>query len=614
MSGRPAALPQAGYRLPQRLFTDDGQCRVQFFPESGGNPVDINLSVLPVARELREWMALGVLGVTGPSGTRRTTASAIDTMSILKRFTRYLASLQNPPTRPEDLRAVHLDGYVLAGGPHLHRDTSALRSILRFAPVVSPEFAARLAQLKVPKSGVKVPSYTEPEFRRITAKARSDLRTAAVRIRTARQDLQRWRDGEVGQADRAACERGWLLDYIDRHGDVPRYENAWGTRAPEKVRRAGGGINASMANLHLTHSEIGAAGTLLICLTGQNFSTVAQITSAHHRPDAHAGGTASAVLDLVKPRRGSRRAAMSVQLPAVPPDRRENAREDLNTPFGVYTLLLELAAPARVRLGSDSLFAFYCSKGPQGRGFRDGLPKQVLQFWGKGTGLVCDAPDPVTGAPVKLHIDGRRLRMSWLELHQRPVAHTEATLANEYLARNRGNLAEYQRVVADVLDDQVVRARATAAMSVLTEDDVRQSRTDPEAVAARHRLDAATLQRLIAGRLDTVLAGCTDHLSSPFAPAGKPCTASFLLCLNCPCARATPAHLPVQTLALDALLARRQEISPLKWAQQCAEPVTRLQDLLTHFTPTAVADARAAATPADHELVERFLTRGLDLS
>jgi hypothetical protein len=44
-----------------------------------------------------------------------------------------------------------------------------------------------------------------------------------------------------------------------------------------------------------------------------------------------------------------------------------------------------------------------------------------------------------------------RLRHTHLELHQRPVAHTERTLANDYLLRHRGDIAEYQRLVADVL-------------------------------------------------------------------------------------------------------------------------------------------------------------------
>jgi hypothetical protein len=149
---------------------------------------------------------------------------------------------------------------------------------------------------------------------------------------------------------------------------------------------------------------------------------------------------------------------------------------------------------------------------------------------------------------------------------------------------------------------------------VLSADDIKLARTDPAAVAARHGLDEDTLQHLITGRLDTVLAGCTNPLGSPYTPAGKPCAVSFLLRLSCPCARATPAHLPVQVLTLDTLTARQQEMTPLRWAERLAEPTARLTDLLGHHSPAAIADARAAATAADQALVDRFLSRGLDLT
>ena len=112
--------------------------------------------------------------------------------------------------------------------------------------------------------------------------------------------------------------------------------------------------------------------------------------------------------------------------------------------------------------------------------------------------------------------------------------------------------------------------------------------------------------------LDTVLVGCTDNLNSPHSRAGEPCTASFLLCLSCPNARATPAHLPVQVLTADMLTARRGQMTPLDWAQRFADPATRLGDLLARYTSAAIGDARQAATTTDRDLVERFLRRELD--
>jgi len=156
--------------------------------------------------------------------------------------------------------------------------------------------------------------------------------------------------------------------------------------------------------------------------------------------------------------------------------------------------------------------------------------------------------------------------LTFNELQQRPVAHTETTLANEYLVRNRGNLAEYQTVVATTLAEQVKKADTRARMQILSAADVAEARTNPTAVAARFGMDTQTLERLIAGELNTVLGACVDD-----AEGEQACTASLMLCLRCPCARATPAHLPLQVAVHDALLTRKAAVTPLRWATRFAE-------------------------------------------
>jgi hypothetical protein len=629
--GRAARQPGAGYQPPQRVFISAGECRVRCFPERGGEPVDVDLSVLPVAGELREWLAHAVAGVTGPSGTRRTATSARDTSSILLRFTRHLASLDRPPTRPQELRRAHVDGFILRGGKALHRDLPAIRSILRFAPEPPPEeFWTRLTQARTPKTDDRVMSYTEAEFTLITTRARADLRAAVSRIRQARAALDGWRAGAIDPgSDPHGWEAGWLLDHIDRHGDVPRQPQSRADLPQPWVVRHGGAV-AAMARLHLSYHDIGAAATLLLCMTGHNFSTIAGLTTAHQRPDGHAGA-ATALVELLKPRRGTRHAAMTAALqstspgstageepsagpsPQSPPEPQQELphdRVDLSTPFGVFSALLDLGGPARARSGGDGLFAHWNNRpgrGRQGR-FRDQLPRFAIRLWSENAA----AESPSSPSSALPRIDSRRLRVTWMEIHQRPVAHTPATLANEYLARNRGNLAEYQRVVARVLEEQVAQARSRAPLPVLSEDDVRLAATDPQTVAARHGLDVTTVRELVAGKLDTVLAGCTDNRASPYTEAGTSCTASFLLCLSCRCARATPAHLPIQVLVHDGLAAHRPEMTPLRWAQHFAGPFAQLSDLLDRFPEAMLRDARTRATNTDHALVQRFLSRGLD--
>lgn len=616
-AGRPAALPTPGYRAPQRLFLGDGQCLVRFFPERGGPPVDYDFAAFPLARELTVWMATAFAGSTAPDGRRRTTSSANSAFGLLRRFAQHLASLNRPPARPDQLRAVHLESFMLAGlgTPNLNRELPTLRSVLRFAPDgAGQDFLARLARKGLERNSTPTASYTSAEFDRITTTARSQLRRAADRIFAGRDLLARWRAGQIDRdADPRTWKHGELLDHVDRNGDVPRKETRWGLQPHHRVTPFGAG--RLMADLHLTHSDVGAAGVLLLCLTGQNYSTIATACASHHRTDGHTGTTATAVVDLVKPRRGRDRAHMPTALSGPNPagtGRGPRQQYDLHTPFGLYALLVDLARPARVHAGTDLLLAFYCSNGGQ-RGFRTGLPKSILALWGSSADLRADAVGE-DGLPEPLAIDSRRLRMSWLERHQQPVAHTERTLANEYLARNRGNLAEYQKIVATVLDDQLAGARAAQTMRMLTPADIAEARHAPEAVAARYGLAPLTLKKLLAGDLDTVLGGCTDNLASPHSPAGEPCRASFLLCLSCPCARATPAHLPVLVAVHEGLQARRGEMTPLRWAERFAGPVAQLADLLAGFPSATITAARAEITTEQRALVERLLTRGLDLT
>jgi hypothetical protein len=428
-----------------------------------------------------------------------------------------------------------------------------------------------------------------------------------VRIRAGRKLLAEWRRGDVLDCPEETQRRGELLDYLDRHDDVPRKSS--GANLPKNWVYMLGTVVDHFAQLHLTSFDVGAFAVLLAGLTGQNPTTITRATAEHHRPDGYAGGPPSAVVKLDKPRRGPAR-YMDVALTAVPPWARQGMPAgdpssctgdtlDLHSPFGVYMLLVELGAPARVRLDTDALFAWWAPTGGMGagRGYRTRLESGHVLAW--------------STQHRNLEIAGgvtlARLRLTFNELQQRPVAHTETTLANEYLVRNRGNLAEYQTVVAATLAEQVKKANTRSRMQTLTAADVDEARTNPEAVAARYEMDTQTLERLLAGQLDTVLGACVDD-----AEGGQVCTASFMLCLGCPCARATPAHLPLQVAVHDALITRKAIVTPLRWATRFAESFYRLVDLLGRAGETAVADARAAVSDTDAELVQHFLERDLD--
>ncbi|MGW5569832.1 hypothetical protein ACWEVD_01410 [Nocardia thailandica] len=476
----------------------------------------------------------------------------------------------------------------------------SMRSVIRCAREVPSEFRAQVQRsLRSGWQPEKLPSYSAAEFARITTAAKSDLRKCVRRVRAGRATLAAWRAGELDpDRDRQCWQLGWLLDHIDRYDTVPRYRNG----ARHNVVNDHGGSPVLFAHLYPTHHDLAAAAVAMICLTGHNLSAVLSLTDQAHRPDGDAGGPRTALVEMIKLRRGRGRAHMSVALSETGQSR--GGRIDVASPFGVYELVHEICAPVRHRLGTDQLFCYYVPK--KGQRFRPGLRHPAIGEWGRATAV------PAAAGGV-LEVDTRRLRMSWLQLHQRPVAQTGQTLANDYLARDRGNLADYQRVVAETLTEQVAAARAHTLMPVLTDDQIVRAHTDTADVAAEVELTPGVLADLVEGRLDTVLAGCTDYFGGPHTARGQGCTASFLLCLSCPCARATPAHLPVIAATHDLLRARAQEMTPLRWAQRFAGPVTQLADILGRFPKPVIEHARAAVTPEQRELVLRLLNRTLDL-
>lgn len=627
--GRRAALPGDGPRTERGLLESrEGQVVVRCFSQDGEEFQDYHFSQLGMAEGLRDALVGAFVRRTAPGG-RRTSLESMDKVhrSVVL-FDRYLATLDWPPTKAVHLAPEHFDGYL---DSRRHIKTVAtelceLKNTLLKAEGITDAFAGRLAA-GLPKRHQKTDktSYSRTEFQRIAAAARADLRAAATRIRDNRELLRRLREGELTPGgDRLLEQRLRLLDSVDLVADVPRKTRTYGKTAGmvEKLPwiKKFGTVQEVVSWLHLTVQEMAAGAVLLAVMTGENPDVIIKAPAAHHRPDGYSGNDGTAIVDLRKLRRG-RRAYMNLALTDVPdwisvPESPEEitARDELHTPFGLYLLLHELTARSRAMAGGNRLLVGYSAAGGQGtgRGIRplsgNGLPVSRL---GQAHGLMTDEPDE-EGMPVPLQLRLDVLRLTFIELHQKPVAHTEKTAAT-YMLRNRGNVAEYQKVVADALTAEAAKARARGVVAVMTAQDVERARTDPEAVAAEHGLDPATLKRMIDGELDTVLASCTDNTGGPHAPPGEPCRASFMQCLDCECARALPRHLPVQVLVHDRLLQRREQMDPLQWATRFAGPHGQLEDLLGEHDETAVEDARRDATDTDRKLVDRFLNRELDL-
>lgn len=198
-----------------------------------------------------------------------------------------------------------------------------------------------------------------------------------------------------------------------------------------------------------------------------------------------------------------------------------------------------------------------------------------------------------------------------MQLRDEPVAHSERTLRDVYQIRDRAGLQHYQRKVSDVLNEQVRHAKATTQLAFFSVDDVRAARSHPDATAARLGIRLEVLEQTLEGSLDTVLSACTDNTNGPYNP-GTACLASFLMCLGCPCALATPTHWHAIVATYDRIEAERFALPQIEWATRYGEPFARLSDLLGRLPEGAAARARAEVSEKTRAMVDRMLTGQLE--
>ena len=413
---------------------------------------------LPVHRDLQIALAQGFAHCTGPAGRWRALKSARHGYGALGRFARFLATLPDPPACGADITIAHIQRYEVyrRGGKNWRNEAITLRYGLLAVKTLPPDIAGWFRQWQLPArqpTKEDAPrSYSHAEEQRIIAAACHDLREAATRIRTNSEFLARWRVGEIDEnKDKLAWERGYLLDYFARSGDLPRIVGSKDWRRAEVIVERNGGSGATIFGLCLTPGEAAAACILLISITGVNGDAITATTIAHERADNGLDESPIAIIDVVKPRRGPRDRYMSPALTDVPawvpvPSGEVTLRErdEVTTAFGIYMLLRELTATARQLLGSQRLFLwahFNRSGGgkvkPKSSLIREGIPDGAVPDWG-GRAMIPRDPDTSGRELGPLHVTMKCLRLTYLQRTQRPAAHDERTLSDVYLLRDAG--------------------------------------------------------------------------------------------------------------------------------------------------------------------------------
>lgn len=613
--GRRAALPPTGWSPPERLPGGVSGAVVLFHEETTGRTVRFDCSDLPVSEPVRNWLVRRLAERAGArSGVKR--AKSFRTgYQVVRDFAQALAQCEPSPGHPADITAEHIRAFKSRyEDPQTRRTCVArLRIALRGCAEL-PETARReLFETRLPVKQVseQVTAYSERDWQQIMTALRRDIRLCRDRIRTGRRLLERFRADEL-EAGSAEAELGGLLDLFATSGDLPRSRDGGGT--PEVKRH--GGVVPVMRMLSLSQQEASAFALLLAALTAENLGTVAKWPAVYRRADGGAGALSVALLEQRKPRRGperEHRVAAVEDLPVSLSSLLEQTYGDeplFHSPLRVYDLLLELTTPARWITGSTGAFVNrrVSDRGGQGSCWSDEIR---VERWARSRGFPPVTRDGEQGLPG---IDVRRIRQTSLEIQRRPVSHSRSTLRDHYLRRSEAVREQSQKVVAEALEEQVTKARTAAEVVVLSPRLLSLATRDPDTAAAEAQLAPEVLKSMASGERDTGVVACRDHRESPHAPVGQACPTSFLHgCLNCANARALPHQLPVQITLHDRLAALRPNLDPQTWQARYALPLTRLRDILDHYSAAEHAAARAAVTSRHTALIDALLEGRTDL-
>jgi hypothetical protein len=622
-AGRRAALPDAQWQPLERMVADSGGTAVRFWEENGRASKVFTFGQMPVDPAMQRWLARAFLNRTGARAGVKRLASARSLFAVLAMFAAVVAESATPVRGPQDLTAAHISAFRLrhAGKRSGPGYLKALLSVVRDDTELPREVL--VAMLTAPQRGRGeretprgVTGYADAEMQLIMTALRRDVRIARDRIGAGRELLASYRSdpSRLSAEDQRA---GQILDVFEATGDVPRYP---GGAVLGLVTRAGG-VAALASRLCLTLHEVTAFAVLLTALTGENFGTVAAWPAACHRPDGRrdAGGEGGgvALVEQVKPRRGPDREHMVKALEDLPSELRDVLPADgddrlFRSPLRLYLLLAELTGVSRRHGGHTCVFsAFTPFPGRHGGPpWVESVGAHHLRRWARDRGFPAAEDAGAAGLPP---VNVRRLRQTVIEQGRRPVSHTRRMMNDHYLMRSRAIREDSRAVVGSALRNEVSKARAVQQVPVFTTAFLDRACRDRAGAAAEAGLDVQTLKQLMAGEQDTVLTACTDHMASPHAEPGEPCTASFLACLSCVNARALPYQLPVQIAAADQITRLRGHLPAALWQARYEPGLRQLNDILGSYSPAERARARNQLTEPQARLLDELLDGRWDL-
>ncbi|MFJ5668475.1 hypothetical protein ACIQAR_22560 [Micromonospora chalcea] len=548
----------------------------------------------------------------GPAGGLRTLASAIGGWANLVRLMRFLDTAPHPPADPSELTEAHLDAFrrhrqATIGSGYAWREIRELGLLFR-APSLRDRVATPaldyLRRRTVKSRPNPKPGYSDNELQRIVAAARGDVARLRERLETTAMLLERY-DREPGALADHERDRAAALAAIAASGLVPLPPGHLVQQSAPRHRLA--------QQLFVTRADLVPMLVLLVATTGWNLESVKELPTEHRILEDRA-----VELFITKRRRGPRHWRQIVTWEIGPQGR------ELHTPGGLYLLLHRLMARSRDLL--DSAPAFWavwrnmhrpCARetAEHYNPFGSLLNRNVYApRWVARHRLTADPPPPKPMVPasgdghdndlqplkldfnrLKTSIEVRRAKHTGGHLPSVARSNTVPVLFRNYLRGDPTTIDWAHEVVTDAFGD--VEQAAWAAHERALNQAGGRLRVVPGDATASHfadtRLDSTTAEEANAGSLDTAWSACTNHDQHP--TTGQACRASFLDCFHCGNCLITQAHLPRLLGLLDAMSARRLELSEDDWWARYGPAWAAIRfDVLAKFTPPQIEQAKAA--------------------
>ena len=605
-----AVSPEAGYSRP-RLVEPDG-LSVPVRTEDGDTKM-FDFSSVDAPPGLSGPLVAAFARVSGPTGTWRQMATAHGGWKALRRFLVFAGEEHPDVTTITGLTADVWKSWRENTDSASGRNGSSmmLRTLLREVDGLPARTRMALNGRIEENVERQTDAYTRDEMARIVMAARRVFRAAEARISANREALDRYRAGmepedcvRVRFRDRE-WSHGEVLDHLSRTGRMPDSSKGVPRERKSALREALGigeeGWSYRVSLFPAVH-EVYAAMILLVHAKGLNLSVMARLkVSDIERLPGFKPGRWIYQVDLDKPRRGSDRYSQITFSGSV-------AR--------LLQRTLALGEPAR-----DTLAGLGFSEDPlfvscQRNGYARHESDLFITDWMSAGGAVRAWHERVRvsgsdGEPIRVSL--KRMRQSVQVIRGEAMGNSVDVSVSVYRGPDPQTHEQARPVVVQGLNDAVTDAKRRVAAHI-SQSEAEAARADPAPLAARLGVGEEDVKALLEGRLDTATAACLDIMHSPHEidESGQ-CTASFLACVECPNAVATPDHIPRIVATREALVVAARSSPSAVRQRHYPRHVAAFDDLLSQVPEPEVRRARAAVTPADIEVVAQLLNRSLDI-